>query len=98
MAYYVAYLQALIPTQSRTSGYRLMIMDRDGSNTKAVFPPEGNPGLSPQKYFWSPLADGDQFTPLILLIYQGNLWVVNVEDGTSQQLSGDGLITAIDWQ
>ena len=98
MAFYVAYLQALIPTQSRISGYRLMIMDRDGSNAKAIFPPEGNPGLSPQDYYWSPLMEDDEFNPLIILLYQGNLWVVNVEDGTSQQLSGDGLITAIDWR
>jgi len=44
-SYQVAYLQAMFPDQSETSPYRLVVMDRDGSNPKVVFPPEGEPGL-----------------------------------------------------
>jgi hypothetical protein len=97
-AYQVAYLQALIPTQSRTSGYRLWIMDRDGSNQKAVFPPEGAQGLDPQRYAWSPPEEDSTNGLSIALIYQGNLWLVDVNSGQAQQLTGDGLTTALEWK
>jgi len=97
-AYLVAYLQALIPTQSRTSGYRLWVMDRDGSNKKALFPPEGAQGLDPLSYSWSPLGEDSTIGLSIALIYQGNLWLVDVESGQAQQLTGDGLTTALDWK
>ncbi|MFC1936652.1 G5 domain-containing protein [Chloroflexota bacterium] len=95
--YKLAFLQALVPTQSRSSGYRLNVMDRDGSNRRAVFPPEGAQGLAPQRFAWSPVGEGEYiFT--IGLIYQGNLWLVNVENGAAQQLTGDGLTTVLDWK
>jgi len=97
-AYQIAYLQALMPTQSRTGGYRLVVMDRDGSNSKVLFPPEGTPGLEPQRYFWSPETEEDQGPSIIAVVYQGNIWLIDVAQGTSQQLTGDGLITAIDWK
>jgi hypothetical protein len=96
-AYQIAYLQALMPTQSRAGGYRLVVMDRDGSNSKVLFPPEGNPGLEPQRYYWSPETEEDQDSSVIAVIYQGNIWLIDIAQGTSQQLTGDGLITAIDW-
>jgi hypothetical protein len=97
-AYQVAYLQALMPTQSRTGGYRLIVIDRDGSNSKVLFPPEGNPGLEPQRYYWSPITEEEQGSSVIAVVYQGNIWLIDVVQGTSQQLTGDGLITAIDWK
>ena len=98
-SYQVAFLQALSPTQSRTSGYRLWVMDRDGSNRRALFPPEGAQGLDPHRYAWSPVDDSlDDIVLSIAVIYQGNLWLVDVESGQAQQLTGDGLTSALDWK
>jgi Tol biopolymer transport system component len=88
----VAFLQALRPLESDRSKYRLMVTDRDGSNLQAVFPSEGEQGLDQQQIRWSP--DGAQ----IALIYQGNLWIVDLAAGLGQQLTSDGLVTAIDWK
>ena len=57
-AFSVAYLQAIFPDQSETSGYRLFIIDRDGSNQKSLFPEEGAVGLDPQHVVWSPASMG----------------------------------------
>jgi len=95
--YQVAFLQAIFPQKSDISRYRLMLMDRDGSNRKAVFPPEGAPGLMPQTVVWSPqpLENGDL---MLALIYQGNLYLVDAATGQAQQLTGDGLVTNIAWR
>jgi hypothetical protein len=93
--YNVAFLQAIRPLESDRSKYQLMVSDRDGSNLKAVFPPEGEPGLSPGEIGeveWSP--DGSQ----IALIYEGNLWVIDLATGEGHQLTGDGQVTMIDWK
>jgi hypothetical protein len=93
--YNVAFLQAVHPLESDGSQYRLMVADRDGSNLRALFPPEGETGLSPRdtgEAKWSP--DGSQ----IALIYQGNLWIVDVATGQGSQLTGDGQVTAVDWR
>ncbi len=93
--YNVAFLQAVRPLESDRSKYRLMISDRDGSNLKAVFPPEGESGLSPGEIGeaeWSP--DGTQ----IALIYEGNLWIIDLAAGEGHQLTGDGQVTMIDWK
>jgi hypothetical protein len=97
-SYQVAYLQALMPTESRTGGYQLVIMDRDGSNVNVLFPPEGTPGLDPHRYWWSPEVEEGAGSDIIAVIYQGNIWLIDVAQHTSQQLTGDGLITAIDWK
>ena len=47
-AFQVAYLQAIFPAQSETSRYRLVVMDRDGSNRRTLFPPANSTGLEPQ--------------------------------------------------
>jgi hypothetical protein len=90
--YNVAFLQALRPLESDRSTYRLMVADRDGSNLRALFPPEGEPGLDPQQIRWSP--DAGQ----IAAIYKGNLWVVDLATGTGQQITSDGQVTAVDWK
>jgi Tol biopolymer transport system component len=88
---YLAYLQARRPYNSVSSEYDLVVADRDGSNAQVIFPPEGQTGivsndrgLTPQDFVWSP--DGQY----IALIYQGNLWIVNVQSGVSHQLTLDG--------
>jgi resuscitation-promoting factor RpfB len=98
IAYQVAYLQAIFPSQSETSRYLLMVMDRDGSNRKQLFPESGAPGLDPQRVVWTPGAGSDEDSYDLAFIYQGNLWLVNTQTGLSRQLSGDGLVSRIDWK
>ena len=97
--YMVAYLQAIFPTASATSRYRLMIMNSDGTAGRSLFPAEGQPGIEPQtqSLAWAPrlLANGGDY---IGVIYEGNLWIVDVASGQSQQVTGDGLTTNIDWK
>lgn len=88
---YLAYLQAREWQNSVNGEYDLVVADRDGSNARIVFPPPGRPGIeqqdfgiAPQDYAWSP--DGTQ----IAIIYQGNLWVVDVAVGVGRQLTFDG--------
>jgi predicted small secreted protein len=97
-SYQVAFLKALSPTQSRTSGYELVVMDRDGSNQRTLFPTEGGQGMGPDKFLWYPAYAVEDFPAQIVLRYQGNLWLVDVDAEIAYQLTGDGLITGIDWR
>ncbi len=97
-SYLVAYLQALAPAQSGTSGYRLVVMDRDGSNRRALFPEPGSPGLPPQTPVWAPAPISDEEGDFVAVIYQGNLWLIDVATGKAHQVTGDGLIQKIDWK
>ena len=97
-AYLIAYLQAVFPTQSDSSSYRLSVMDRDGSNRRALFPELGAPGLDPQRVVWSPVKQGMASEMLIAVVYQGNIWLVDSASGLSQQITGDGLTVRIDWK
>jgi len=92
----LAYLQAIFPDRSDSSSYRLLVADQDGSNRELLFPRAGSSGLDPQHIVWSPepLGNGNL---AIGLVYQGNIWLVNAIDGTSQQITGDGLTSRIDW-
>lgn len=98
LSYQVAFLKSLSPTQSRTSGYQLVVMDRDGSNQRVVFPTAGSQGMSPETFRWYPKYAVDDFPATLAVIYQGNLWLVDVDQGTSYQLTGDGLINSLDWR
>ncbi len=83
----MAYMQARDITNSINpqAEYDLMVADRDGSNVRKVFPPDGQSGLTaPQNLAWSP--DGRQ----IAFINQGNLWIVDVESLIAHQLTLDG--------
>jgi hypothetical protein len=97
-SYQVAYLQAIFPTESNSSRYRLFVMDRDGSNRIGLFPTEGATGVEPQRVVWSPFPVGDADHFAIALIYQGNIWLVYTVDGLAQQITGDGLAVRIDWR
>jgi hypothetical protein len=96
--YQVAYLQAIFPEQSETSRYRLVVMDRDGSNRRTIFPANDAPGLQPQVPVWAPEPIGGQSGDFIALVYQGNLWLVDSGSGQAYQITGDGLVTRIDWK
>ena len=96
--YLVAYLQAIFPEQSETSRYRVVVMDRDGSNRRTVFPANDAPGLEPQTPAWAPEAIPGQSGDFIAVIYQGNLWLVDSGNSQAYQVTGDGLVTRIDWK
>ncbi len=87
----LAFLQADLPLESATSRYRLWVADVDGSNPRALFPPAEQNGLTPQTLSWSP--DGR----LVACLWDGNLWVVDVESGQAQQLSSDGETRVVSW-
>ena len=97
-AFAVAFLQAVFPDQSESSGYRLSIIDRDGSNQKYLFPEEGAAGLSPQRIVWSPEPMTPEGDLAIAFIYNGNIWLVDSASGEAQQITGDGLTTQVDWR
>ena len=95
--YLIAYLQAIFQVQSATSRYRLWVSGNDGANPRLLFPAEGQPGLEPQRPAWAPkmLDNGSDF---IGIVYEGNLWIVDAASGQSQQVTGDGLTSQIDWK
>jgi len=96
--YQIAYLQSIFIEQSETSRYRLMVMDRDGSNNRPLFPPADANGIEPQTPAWSPKALEGQTGGMIAIIHQRNLWLVDSESGQAYQVTGDGLINSIDWK
>jgi len=91
----IVYLQAIFPETSDTSRYKVMISDRDGSNSYRIFPSEGNQGIDPQSISWEPCIEKSLCHAGIL--YQGNIWLVNVNKNESMQLTGDGLISRFSW-
>ncbi len=91
-AFSIAFLQAINPNDSPHTTYRLAVMDRDGSNVHFVFPPGDQPGLSANSQAaWSP--DGR----LLVVAYDGNLWLVDPASGQTQQVTGDGLTSTARW-
>ena len=97
-AYQVAYLQAIFPDQSETSRYRLVVMDRDGSNRRTLFPSADSNGLEPQTPVWTPQPIQGQTGDFLAVVYQGNLWLIDSGSGQAYQITGDGLISVIDWK
>ena len=89
----IAYMQADEPLDSATGRYRLMLIDRDGSNARVIYPPVDEPGIAARDvgFFWSP--DGRQ----IVLVREGNLIVVDVVTGLAQQVTGDGFSSQPRW-
>ena len=87
----VAFLQAINALQSVNSGYRLMLMDRDGSNRSALYPAAGETGLLPQLPAWSPAGS------MLAFIDGGDLWVIEIKSGVAQQLTGDGQTSSPTW-
>jgi len=93
----VSFLEAIFPEQSESSRYRLVLIEQDGSNKKTIFPSEGSAGLDPQQVAWSPIPTGGSY-PMIAFVYQGNIWLAAPDTWKSVQITGDGLISRIDWK
>jgi hypothetical protein len=93
--YRIAYLQARDPLNSVGTEYDLVVMDRDGSNRQVIFPSEGNVGIRPVTldgdFVWSP--SGRQ----LAIVYQREIWLVDVETGLTQQLTNDGQASNPHW-
>jgi hypothetical protein len=80
----LAYGQAQSPRNSQDSRYELFAMDRDGSNARHLFPPEGLMGLVGPDVVWSP--DG----AAMLFQYEGNVYRLKVDRDELTQLTSDG--------
>lgn len=80
----LVYGQAQSPRNSQDSRYELFVMDRDGSNRRRIFPPEGLMGLIAPDVVWSPWGDA------LLIEYEGNLYRLDVETADLDQLTSDG--------
>jgi hypothetical protein len=93
----IIFFQAIFPDQSSSSRYKLTIMNQDGSNKKVIFPQEGMEGIDPSQISWFPEVP-NQTDQRIAVLYQGNLWFVNIIDGSMVQITGDGLISLFDWK
>lgn len=87
----IAFLQAAKPLESAGVHYHLWVMDRDGSEARLLFPSADELGLRPQPVAWSPAADQ------IALINHGDLYLVNVADGSIRPLTGDGINSHPTW-
>ena len=99
-AYTVAYLQAIFPQQSETSRYRLMVMDRDGSNRRELFPSSSLPGIEPRQDWgaWSPAPLEYSGNYVIAALYKGDIWFIDPDTGEARQVTGDGMIDRVLWQ
>jgi resuscitation-promoting factor RpfB len=90
----IAYMQSIFPSQSATSRYRLSVMDSDGSENSMLFPNQNQTGLEPQTPVWAPSTE----TAMLAIHYEGNLWIIDVTTRSAQQVTGDGLISKLDWK
>lgn len=100
----IAYLQARNPLNSYGTEYDLVLVDRDGSNPRVLFPGPDRAGIRPVnqrsvgssqcfdgEYAWSPT--GRQ----IAVIYQCNLWILDVQSGLAQQVTYDERVSFPVW-
>jgi len=96
--YRIAYLQARDPLNSLGGEYDLAVADRDASNPKIIFPPPDRVGIrpfnerQPTEFVWSPSGTH------IAILYQGNLWLVEVDTGLAQQVTTDGQVSRPVWR
>jgi hypothetical protein len=67
-------------------------MNVDGSNKQRVFPEQGGAGIVNPQAVWS--GDGSQ----ILVIQEGNIYLVDAGGKGAVQLTADGGGTAVRWR
>ncbi|MGC9357484.1 MAG: hypothetical protein ACP5GX_06455, partial [Anaerolineae bacterium] len=83
--------EALIPGQSAVSDYQLCTADRDGSNTRCLYPPEGETGIKIPVWQWSP--DGER----LAFIYQGDLHLLREDEMSATPITNEGGLLTFDW-
>ncbi len=98
----IALAQPEQPFESNQSRYALLLVDRDGSNRRRVFPIDDGLGLQGRPDLdWSP--DGTQLViayqtrPAVGGVYQGDLYIIDAISGAAQQLTTDGTIRSPRW-
>jgi hypothetical protein len=91
---YLAYMVARRPLDNvnDSAEYDLYVADMDGSNAQRLFPESNQPGILSREYTWS--ADGRQ----LALIYQNNLWLVDVASGVAKQVTLDNTVSRPTWK
>jgi Tol biopolymer transport system component len=80
------------PYASEASRYRLDLMDRDGSNRTKLFPAAEAVGLDGLPEF-AAAPDGRN----LLIIYQGDLYALNLSTNLARRLTADGTISRPRW-
>jgi len=65
---------------------------------ETVFPPPDAGGIEPQLPVWSPEPLEGQAGDFLAIVYQANLWLIDSGNGTTYQVTGDGLISKVDWK
>lgn len=79
----IAFGEALNPLQSVTSRYKILLMDKDGSNRRQIFPFSEEVGVQLPDLVWSPEEERLLFT------YNGNLFTTGPEGGLPKQLTAN---------
>ena len=87
----IAYGVAQNPLDSQASRYDLSVVDRDGSNAATLFPLHGEEGLETPQLAWSPWGDE------LIMIRDGNVYLLNLASGALRQLTADGGSTHPQW-
>ncbi len=91
-AQYIAFGRSRSPYASHTSTYDIYTMDRDGSDQRLIFPPGDEIGPQYPMVSWGP--GGGQF----IVVYQENLYLIQVPEGNVYQLTDNGGVTAARWR
>jgi len=87
----VAYARARSPAESVSSAYDLYVMDRDGSNRRRIFPLPDAVGIRSPQVAWGP--SGQQ----LITVYQNNLVLIDLTQGTFRSLTVDSSVQLFDW-
>lgn len=89
----IVYGQATNPLQSVDSRYALYMRDRDGSNARQIFPVAEEPGVeAPPQIAWAPSGQK------LIFVYNGNLYVADVEGAPPKQLTSNNQNSQPRWK
>jgi Tol biopolymer transport system component len=87
----IAFGQAKSPYDSSNSAYDLYVMDRDGSNRRRIYPPEGQLGPKTPRLAWGPT--GQQ----LIIVHQNDLFLIDLSQQTTRRLTLDGNVQFAVW-
>ena len=88
---HILFGRARSPYASQASGYDLYLMDRDGSDRRRLFPPEGEIGFEYPEVAWGPKGER------LLMVYQSNLYLLHITDGKLHQVTDEGGVRKVRW-
>lgn len=87
----IAFGVALSPSDSERSRYALVVMDRDGSNKKQIFPQADEDGLTVVQVAWSLNARQ------LIAVREGDLWLYDFASAHWSQLTANGASSLPRW-